>query len=430
MREETIAPGGHCGAGFSLQTGRLKPAPQPWRPAILAVLVLLAAVVRAEELRSEDVTISVGKSGWIEGIRFQNRQVVVAREGLAGAAMTVTRAGGGSIDSLFANEPGRELGGVSEKITAGGNKLAITGQYTDGTIRIPFTRTISLDGRTVGVVEEVDSTAIDAAHLIASHALELPLVVCADEHLRMFGFGSRGRAELFRMDMNDINRGDTQLISAPRGHWPYWDIGGVLQTPGAFRIWKANHADTMAYPLDNAAGAPGWADYSELDWGITAIVDEPDKSAPWAMVIDARKGVFSIQPHPASQLPASGKDYGKRRFAFKLVLHETSWPAAHPCELDPKRYEELLKSMGTSNGKPVPWVLYRVAGTADIPTIIHRERIQPSAMLRSLYRGDAYQMQGRMKSIGKTTPRNQPMEQWEKDAAEYLEHVRKNGVPQ
>ena len=394
----------------------------------IALLLLLAAVVQGEELRSADVTLTVGKTGFIESIRFQGK-VVAARDGFVGASIRLTRAGTGSIDSLFNNEPGAVLRGVNEKIAAEGNTLAITGQYTDGVLRIPFTRQIKLDGRTIEVIEEVDASSLDAAHLIASHALELPLVVCADEHLRMFGFGSNGRAELFRMDMNDINRGDTQLISAPRGHWPYWDIGGVLQTPGAFRIWKANHADTMAYPLDNAKGAPGWADYSEMEWGITAMVDDPDKSSPWAMVIDARKGVFSIEPRPGSQVPVSGKDYGKRRFAFKLVLHETSWPTAHPCELDLKRYVELLESMGTSNGKPVPWVLYLVAGTADIPTIIHRERIQPSVMLRSLYRGDAYQMQGRMRSIGRTTPRNQAMDLWEKEAAIYLEHVKKNGVP-
>jgi hypothetical protein len=85
--------------------------------------------------------------------------------------------------------------------------------------------------------------------------------------------------------------------------------------------------------------------------------------------------------------------------------------------------------MSTSRRGKSPWVLYGPTGTADIDTIIHRERIQPSIMLRTLYRGDAWQMQARMRTIGVATPRNQPMAAWEKAAAAYLEHIRKHGLP-
>ena len=207
------------------------------------------------------------------------------------------------------------------------------------------------------------------------------------------------------------------------------DVAGVLQLAGSYRIWKANHADTMAYPVEEGIGAPGWADYSEFDWGITATADKPRRAAPWAIQIDARRGVFSLAPHHGSQMPVSGKSLGKRTFAFRLVLHETSWPATYPCELDFRLYEALLKDMSTGRDRPAPWVLYGPVGTADIPTIIHRERIQPSTLLRTLYRGDAWQMQGRMRTIGKATPRNQPMEKWELDARQYLDHIRKNGLP-
>ena len=39
-------------------------------------------------------------------------------------------------------------------------------------------------------------------------------------------------------------------------------------------------------------------------------------------------------------------------------------------------------------------------------------------------------MQGLMQSIGKTVPRNQTMEKWDQDAKDYLDHIRKNGVPE
>jgi len=234
---------------------------------------------------------------------------------------------------------------------------------------------------------------------------------------------------MFRMDMNDIHRGGKQLISAPRGHWPYWDIGGVLQLAGSYRIWKANHADTPAYPVDEGTGAPGWADYSELDWGLTVVVDKPAARSPWAIEIDARKGVLSISPRPASQVPASARALGKRTFGFRLVLHETSWPATRPCELSFALYRKLLEDMATGSRGKSPWVLYGPTGTADVEAIIHRERIQPSAMLRTLYRGDAWQMQARVRAVGISTPRNQPMAEWDRCSQQYLEHLRVHGLP-
>ena len=73
-------------------------------------------------------------------------------------------------------------------------------------------------------------------------------------------------------------------------------------------------------------------------------------------------------------------------------------------------------------------MLYGPVGTDDIDTIILRERIQPSIMLRTLYRGDAYRMQRRMRSIGVQTPRNQSMAKWEQAAKAYLEHIRAHGL--
>jgi len=403
------------------------------RPARLWVLCLLVglpgACVRAAEAGGENVMVTVKQDGcgFIDAIDFQGRKVVKAGKGFIGSAVTLAPAGDGTIDSLFANEASTVLAGAISSVRPQRDAILVEGAYTDGKSTVPFTRRIRVDPDklTVTVLEQADFSGLDARHVIAGHCLDLPLVMNDDPHLRMFAFGGQHRAELFRMDMNDVSRRGAQNISCSRGYWPYWDIGGLLQLPGSYQVWKANHADTMAYPVEEGNGAPGWADYSELEWGITAAVAQPAAKAPWAIRIDARKGVFSISPHPASQPPVAGKDYGRRTFAFTLTLHRTSWPATYPCQLDVEVYERLLNQLVKRWG-------YRFAGalgTRDVRSIVHLERVQPAVALRALYRGDAYRMASLMKSIGRRVPRNQPLAKWEKEAKIFLDHVRANGVP-
>ncbi|HUS90873.1 MAG TPA: hypothetical protein VM695_03445 [Phycisphaerae bacterium] len=404
------------------------------RSHVLVTCCLLAlglADAFAAEATSGDLAVGAARDGGlIDSLRYKGREVLRAEKGLVAAAVTLAPAGDGTAESLLAHRAGEMLAAAVEDVRADANVLTVKGAYADGPLRVPFTRRIALDGgqRTVHVTEEADFGGL-GERAVAKHALSLPLAVCKDPHLRMLAFGGAGRAEMFRMDMNDVNRGGQQLISAPRGHRPYWDIGGVQQLAGSYRIWKANHADTPAYPVDEGAGSPGWADYSEPDWGLTVVVDGPARRAPWSVEIDARKGLLTVAPHPASQLPTAAKALGKRSFGFRLVLHDTSWPATHPCELELSLYRALLKDMATGSRAPSPWVLSTPVGTADIDTIIVRERIQPSVMLRTLYRGDAWQMQGRMKTIGLQTPRNQPLAAWDACARQYLEHIRKHGLP-
>jgi len=397
-----------------------------------AVMGHLAAGGQAAELKGGRVAVTVAEKGggFIDSIRYRGRQIVRAPDGFVGSAVELAAAGEGTVESLFGNRTAATLRAAIADVRVQAGRMTVRGTYTGGEHRVPFTRRIDLlDGDAISVTEEADFRGLDAKHGVARHALHLPLVVHKDPHLRMFGFGGAHRAELFRMDMNDVTRRGKQLISASRGHRPYWDVAGVLQLPGSYRIWRANHADTMAYPIAEGAGSPGWADYSELDWGVTVVVQEPGKAAPWAVTIDARRGVLTVAPHPASQMAVSGLGLGQRVFRFTLRLHETSWPATYPCELDFALYEKLLKDMARGGGRPQPYVLYGPLGTADIPTIIHKERVQPSAVLRTFYRGDAWRMRGRMKTIGRDGPRNQPMDKWEAEAKDYLDHIRKNGLP-
>ena len=62
--------------------------------------------------------------------------------------------------------------------------------------------------------------------------------------------------------------------------------------------------------------------------------------------------------------------------------------------------------------------------------IIFKERVQPSVLLRLLYRGDAWRMSGLARAIlGKSVPRNQPLPEWEKIAAEILVKIRAGSLP-
>jgi len=433
--------------------------------ALILALVLSQPAVAAQ-LKIGDVAVAVSRDGcgFVDVIRFKGREVVRAREGFVGASVALAEAGDGTLDSLFPHRAAVTLPAKIAAVTAKADALTVTGAYTDGRVSLPFTRTLRLRAGTnaIAVREETDFGRLPADRVVAEHALTLPLVVCADEHLRMLAFGGGGsrrpeavrphgrtatarverprRAEMFRMDMNDERRRN-QLISCSRAFRPYWDIGGVLQLPGSYRIWRANHADTMAYPIEDGRGAPGWADYSELDWGITAAVTRPAATAPWAIAIDARKGLLSFAPHPASQIPLA--DRGTRIFEFTLTLHDASWPAAWPCELSFERYKQLLAWLNQgSRYTHLDYVCGRIGvmapqgrktpeQMADVcRRVIFKERVQPSVLLRLFYRGDGWRMAGLVQQVlGRRVSRSQPMADWDKLAKELLDTIRKDGPP-
>ena len=130
--------------------------------------------------------------------------------------------------------------------------------------------------------------------------------------------------------------------------------------------------------------------------------------------------MLTLEPWPVGQ-PAFAHSEPRRHFAAELLPHETSWPAAAPCELDFATYRALLADIGD--------YIHSAVGTSDAEAIMFRERLQPSTVLRLLYRGDAWRMGGRMAAAGIQVPRNQPMDKWEEVAAKYLDYIRANGVP-
>jgi len=413
---------------------------------LACVVLLLCSTVRGAEIRSAAVTVTVKKDGcgFIDAIRFKGRTVVKARDGFAGGAVTIAKAGTGTLESLFPNTAAAGLQARLSGVKALGQTLVMEGAYSHGTVSVPFSRRIALgaDGRTITVREEVDYARLDEAYVVAGHALDLPLVVGKDEHLRMLALGGQTRTEMFRMDMNDESRRN-QNLSDNRAFRPYWDIGGVLQRARSYEIWRANHADTMAYPIESGEQAPGWADYSELHWGLTVTMLRAGESAPWAMTIDARRGVFSIAPWPAGHIPIAGKDLSKRTFEFTIALHETSWPTTAQCELDIDVYKRLLDYLNRGErythldyvcdrlGLVVRYGRKTPQQMEDVyRRIILKERIQPSVLMRLLYRGDAWRMQGLMRDVvGTRVPRNQPIEQWERDARLFFAKIRTDGLP-
>lgn len=409
----------------------------------LCLLLLIPGSAGAGELASGKAVLSVRPegSGLVDGIRFGSRKVVAARKEAGGATIFLTP--GAASGTLFPRELAATLRATIRDIEAVDGKLEIRGVYTDGTVEVPFSRKIepAAEKGSFRLAEEVDFTALGARYRVAGHSLELPLHVCDDEHLRMFAFGGDRRVEMFRMDMNDEPRRN-QLISDCRAFRPCWDLGGVDQRPGGYRIWRANHSDTFAYPVEEGMGAPGWADYSEPEWGMTVHVVEPEEVSPWSLRIDARRGVLAVLPYPPTALPRAGKHLGRRSFQCVLTLHEASWPAGFPCELPFDGYRRLLRQLNRGERFTHLDFALRALGiaagegskTADeledvARRVMLRERVQPSVILRLLYRGDAWRMQGLVRELlGESVPRNMELEEWEPFAQRVLDLYRRKAA--
>jgi len=396
--------------------------------AAVLLVFLSMGCARAQEIDPRSLKLELS---------FKGRSVVRTSPGVFVAGVVLVPAGKGTADSLFSNRVAATLRAQIVRAAVKDDVLTIAGAYTDGKISVPFTRIIDMtvEGR-IQVRELADFTRLPVDLAVASHQLGLPLKLGSDEHHRMFAFAGARRVEMFRQDMNDEPMRSLS-ISDSRAFRPYWDIGGVVQLPGSYRIWRSNHADTPAYTVEEGEGAPGWADYSEIDAGLTLRVIDPAKSAPWSMMIDARTGVFAVCPRPPDQPPVSGKDYGRRDFRFEILMHEGSWPALHPCELPPAAYRRLLLRL--DEGKGYNHLSYACGalgidrGTdkeALYQKILFKERVQPSVMLRLFYRGDAWRMAGIAGDLlGKTVPRSQPLETWEAVSREILEKLRTEDVP-
>jgi len=387
--------------------------------------------------------------GFIDRLTFQGTPILAIdaapdKPPLVGGSIALAPAGDGTADSLFAHRLTTTLPAKIDRITGTGEKFTAYGNYTNGQITIPFLRQFrAVPGQNAWAVREaVDFRHLPPKYLVAEHVLRLPLVLPDDEHHRLLAFGGRRRVEMFRMDGNDERRRN-QSISSSRAFQPYWDLGGVLQLPGGYRLWRANHADTMAYPIEQDTGAPGWADFSRPEFGLTVQVLEPAAAAPWAIAIDARGGVLSLAAYPASQVPISGADYGRRDFRFLLIPHTTSWPTARPCELDLPTYRQFLAWLNRGGGFTHLDYVCRELGIAapegekspeQLQDLCRRliliERVQPSTVLRLLYRGDAWRMSGVVdETLSRREPRDLAFEKWEKIAEEVLARIRQNGVP-
>lgn len=265
---------------------------------------------------------------------------------------------------------------------------------------------------------------LDAKYLVAGHQFVLPIKMTEDLHQRMFAFAGKHRVEMFRVDRNDVSRRDLDS-SDNRGFIPFWEVGGVLQLPTGYTVWKANHADTMAYPVVEGDAMPGRADSSEEDWGISVQVVDAQRVAPWAVTINAKAGTVAIAGHPSSQPPRAGADLGVRTFTIRLVLHESSWLAFHPCELDVKTYAQLFKNRHARRVGNV----YSALATSDLHIGMVRERVQPSIVVRSMYGGDDRRRVNIMKHIGQTIARGRPMAEREASTKAFLDHVHQHGVP-
>lgn len=392
----------------------------------LICAMLMASGAMAQQPAALEYSVKPEGGRLFDQLTYRGRPILRAADAKPGGVIRLSRAGDGSLDSLFRHDAVLELSPSVDSVTNEADAVRVVGKYTAGAVAIPFTRTIKRVGNVaISVVEETDFRQLEAAYRVASHQLRLPVSMHAEEHQRMLAFAGTHRVELFRMNMNDVSRREFN-ISDNRGFIPYWDIGGVLQLPTGYTVWKANHADTMAYPVESGDTAPGWADYSEDDWGVSVQVIDPRAVAPWSVMIDARAGDLSIYPYPPSQPARAGTELGLRKIQFQLHFHESSWPVFYPCELEPSTYLELLAYLQKKGEPQVTGAL----STKDLPKGMVRERVQPSIVLRAMYRGDDWRMGSILKDIGEPDfKRGGPMEEREARANRFLDWVKANGVP-
>lgn len=403
----------------------------------LALSLVLLTATAGVELQGNDLryTLDPAGCGLLDRLTFEGHDLVRAPAGWVGAALVLTPAGDGTLDGLLSHAAPRTLNARLLAVDGHGWSADVRGVYTDGQLSVPFRRTYASDaeGWLVTVSEETDYTALPATWLVARHTLDLPLVLDPDEHNRLLGVGGEQRAELWRMDQNDVKR-LTQNLSDNRAYWPYWDLGGVLQRTGGYELWKANHADTLPLLLETGRQSRAWADYSNLARGLTLVVRDAAQAAPWALTVDARAGRLTLALCPPSEPARSGAQLGVRTVRWGLLPHERSWPALAPCEMRLERYEQFLgwlKAKGPGQRySHLDDFAATPLGTADIATIVEKERVQPSTVLRLFYAGDAWRMGALAKAIlGREVPRNQPLAKWEPLAREMLEKLGRDGPP-
>ncbi len=404
------------------------------RLAPLAAALLWLTNAPAATLNGAGYTLTVEPSGCglVDKLTWAGADLLAAPAGFVGASLTVTRAGDGTLDSLFTHAASAELPARLTRVAAEAGQLVVEGAYTDGQVRVPFRRTVGVapDSPVAIVGEETDYTALPPELLVARHRLALPLVLPADPHERLLGFGGATRAELFRMDQNDVRRAN-QNLSDNRPYWPFWDLGGLLQRTNGYSLWKANHADTLAMPLESGAQSGGWADFSSLTAGLT--VQWLGATRPYALTIDARAGTLAVDLQPAAEPAVSGATLGRRTVRLSLQPHATSWPATYRCELPRERYLEMLRWLDErAPGQQDSNLSYYAAvklGTGDIATIMDKERIQPSTVLRCFYHADAWRMAGLVKTVlGTDVPRNQPQAAWEAINRQMIAAIAARGV--
>ncbi len=147
------------------------------------------------------------------------------------------------------------------------------------------------------------------------------------------------------------------------------------------------------------------------------------------MIINARKGTFTDSPHPASQMPISGADLGKRRIEFVMVFHDTSWPSSWPCELSMGTYKKLLDILNSGKGHNNFKYTAGALGMTTFEEIMVKDRVQPSVVMRTLCKSGWRVGPVMNPVLGKTVGRSYPFEKWEELIKEFIEKLQKDGFP-
>jgi hypothetical protein len=103
---------------------------------------------------------------------------------------------------------------------------------------------------------------------------------------------------------------DRPNIPNPGGEWPFWRLGGVLQSePGYYRVWKGTRENNAPLTMVEGSRAPGWMDLSDDRRGVTFGVRDFWQLAPKGLEASNDTGRISIGLYPRHLPPLDLRRY-------------------------------------------------------------------------------------------------------------------------
>jgi len=140
-------------------------------------------------------------------------------------------------------------------------------------------------------------------------SLSLPLELSANKKVRATRVGCDWKVEEW-LYAEPHHAQDPPSVPNPAGEWPFWRLGGVLQSESSYyKVWKATGEDNAPLVMVEGRRAPGWMDLSDDRWGVTFGVRDFWQLAPKELVASNDTGRITIGLYPGRVPPLDLRRY-------------------------------------------------------------------------------------------------------------------------